>query len=164
MSLPNLSSLGVGDLLFSTEFRVEPQDVVAWEHGRMLDADEDRIAVRAGLQRPPAVGSPLPEGLVFARALDALGRSSGIAGCRVDQTSVGKLRSLREARVGESLICVATVRYRARRDLRCFLTLALEVRTSSHTVAEVEVGVELSAPTPTKPSTKLRLREFARAA
>ena len=163
MSLRNLSTLGVGDLLFTTEFRVDPLDVVAWEHGRLLDADEDRITMRAGLQRPPQVGSALPEGLVLARALDAVGRSTGIAGCQIEQTSVGKLRSLRQARVGETLTCVASVRYRARRDLRCFLTLALEVRTSAHTVAEVEVGVELSAPSPNQPS-KARPRELAQAA
>jgi len=144
MSHRNLSSLGVGDVLFSAEFCLAPQDVLAWKHGQMLEGHEDRSGPRSRIDRPPAVGSSVPQGLVFARALDAVGRSSGVAGSRFEQTSMGKLRALRPARVGETLTCVATVRYRSEREGRCFMTLAIEVRGVERTVAEVEVGVELS--------------------
>ena len=137
MSHRNLSNLGVGDVLLSAEFCLKPQDVVAWEHMRALDGHDDRARPHMQLAPPPAVGSQVPEGLVFARALDAIGR-------RFEQTSVGSLRALRPARVGETLTCVATVRYCSERAGRRFMTLAIAVRNCECTVAEVEVGVELS--------------------
>ena len=137
MSHRNLSNLGVGDVLLSAEFCLKPQDVVAWEHMRALDGHDDRARPHMQLAPPPTVGSQVPEGLVFARALDAIGR-------RFEQTSVGSLRTLRAARVGETLTCVATVRYCSERSGRRFMTLAIAVRSCDCTVAEVEVGVELS--------------------
>ena len=143
MSHRNLSSLGVGDVLLSAEFCLKPHDVVAWEHSRVLDGHDDRARPHHHLARPPAVGSEVPKGLVFARALDAIARS-GLAGARFEQTSVGSLRALRPARVGEVLTCVATVRHCSARAGQRFMTLVIAVRSCDCTVAEVEVGVELS--------------------
>ena len=151
MSLRNPSSFGVGEVLFSSEFRITPHDVVAWERATILGGRDDRPSFRHRLEQPPVAGSPVPDGLILARALDALERSSGFGRCKIEQTSLGKLRTLARVGVGEVLSTVATVRYRSERPEATFLTLAIEVRGRDRKLAEVEVGVEVRAPTPNRP-------------
>jgi hypothetical protein len=149
MSIRNPNSFGVGEVLFSSEFRITPHDVVGWERALVLGGRDDRPSFRSLLERPPAAGSPVPEGLVLARALEALERSGGLGGCKLEQTSAGKLRTLGRVSVGEPLSSVATVRYRSERleqpDL-CFLTLTIEIRGDGRKLAEVDVGVEVRGP------------------
>jgi hypothetical protein len=145
MSMRNPSSFGVGEVLFSTEFRITPQDVASWERALVLGGHDDRPGFRSSLERPPVAGSPVPEGLVLARAIDALERSGGLGGCTIEQTSAGKLRTLGRVTVGEPLTSVATVRYRSEQQQSesCFLTLTIEIRGDGRKLAEVDVGVEV---------------------
>jgi hypothetical protein len=146
MSMRNPSSFGVGEVLFSTEFRITPQDVASWERALVLGGHDDRPGFRSSLERPPVAGSPVPEGLVLARAIEALERSGGLGGCTIEQTSAGKLRTLGRVSVGEPLTSVATVRYRSERsgeESDCFLTLTIEIRGDGRKLAEVDVGVEV---------------------
>jgi hypothetical protein len=111
---------------------------------QLLGGRDDGPSFRPGLERPPVAGSPVPEGLLLARALDALERSSNLGGCELVQTSAAKLRSLAPVGVGERLTAVATVRYRSHREREAvFLTLAVEIRGSSRKLAELEVCVEV---------------------
>jgi hypothetical protein len=151
MSIRSPLSFGVGEVLFSSEFRITPQEVAAWERAQVLGGRDDRPSFRPRLERPPIAGSPVPEGLVLARALDAIEHSSGLGGCTIQPTSSGKLRSLGRVSVGEPLSSVATVRYRSSRANQpecCFLTLTIEIRGDGRKLAEVEVGVEVVAPAP----------------
>ncbi|PRP90103.1 hypothetical protein ENSA5_67760 [Enhygromyxa salina] len=146
MSIRTPSSFGVGELLFSSAFRITPQEVAGWERARVLGGRDDRPGFRVRLEQPPVAGSPVPEGLVLARALSAIERSSGLGGCRLEQTSAGKLRVLGRVSVGEPLSSIATVRYRSVAGEQCFLTLAIEIRGDGRKLAEVEVGVEVVGP------------------
>jgi hypothetical protein len=153
MSMRNPSSFGVGEVLFSTEFRITPQDVAGWERALVLGGRDDRPSFRSLLERPPAAGSPVPEGLVLARALEAFERSGGLGGCTIEPISAGKLRTLGRVSVGEPLSSVATVRYRSERpstgevESECgFLTLTIEIRGDGRKLAEVDVGVEMRGP------------------
>jgi hypothetical protein len=158
MSIRNPSSFGVGEVLFSSEFRITPNDVAGWERGLVLGGHDDRPSFRALLERPPLAGSPVPEGLVLARALEAFERSGGLGGCKLERTSAGKLRTLGRVTVGEQLSSVATVRYRSERPESagtgreaeqpdsCFLTLTVEIRGGGRKLAEVDVGVEVRGP------------------
>ncbi|HLT36738.1 MAG TPA: hypothetical protein VK034_10640, partial [Enhygromyxa sp.] len=131
-----------------------------WELAQVLGGRDDRPSFRPRLERPPVAGSPVPEGLILARALEAIERSSSLGGCVITPTSSGRLRSLAAIGVGERLTAVATVRYRSIREeqSRAFLTLAVEIRGAGRKLAEVEVGVEVEA----EPSRVVPL--FARAA
>jgi hypothetical protein len=149
MSMRNPSSFGVGEVLFSTEFRITPQDVAGWERALVLGGRDDRPSFRSLLERPPVAGSPVPEGLVLARALEAFERSGGLGGCTIEPISAGKLRTLGRVSVGEPLSSVATVRYRSERaeQPECgFLTLTIEIRGDGRKLAEVDVGVEMRGP------------------
>lgn len=141
-------SFGVGEVLFSSAFRITPHDVAAWERAKVLDGRDDRPSFRSRLERPLVAGSPVPQDLVHARALEALEHSSGLDGCTLEQTSSGKLRSLGPVGVGEPLTSIATVRYRSDRPEGSFLTLSIEIRGGGRKLAEVEVGVEITAPKP----------------
>lgn len=140
------SSFGVGEVLFSSEFRIAPQEVAGWELAKMLNGRDDRPSFRSRLERPPAGGSPVPADLIRARALEAIEQSSNLGGCVMTPTSAGKLRSLAVIGVGERLSAIATVRYRSVRedDPRVYLTLTVEIRGAGRKLAEVEVGVEVS--------------------
>ncbi|MFO7561559.1 MAG: hypothetical protein R6X02_02850 [Enhygromyxa sp.] len=140
------TSFGVGEVLFSSEFRIAPQEVTAWELAQVLGGRDDRPSFRPRLEQPPLAQGPVPEGLILARALEALERSSSLAGFAVTPTSSGKLRSLAPVGVGERLSAVATVRYRSVRadESSAHLTLAVEIRGANRKLAEVEVGVEVS--------------------
>lgn len=163
------TSFGVGEVLFSSEFRIAPQEVAGWELAQVLGDRDDRPSFRPRLERPPVAGSPVPEGLILARMLEAIERSSNLGGCVITPTSTGKLRSLASVVVGERLTVVATVRYRSVRDEEssAFLTLAVEIRGAGRKLAEVEVGVEVS-PKPRLVSAPTReleqLEQLARAA
>lgn len=149
MPIRTPSSFGVGEVLFSTEFRITPHDVASWERGLVLGGHDDRPSFRSLLERPPVAGSPVPDGLVLARALEAFERSGGLGGCKIEATSSGKLRTLARVSVGEPLSSVATVRYRSERPElpeSCFLTLTVEIRGGGRKLAEVEVGVEVRGP------------------
>jgi hypothetical protein len=148
MSIRNPSSFGVGEVLFSSEFRITPQDVAGWERAMVLGGRDDRPSFRSLLERPPVAGSPVPEGLVLARALEAFERSGGLGGCTISPISAGKLRTLGRVSIGESLTSVATVRYRSEteRPGLCFLTLTIEIRGDGRKLAEVDVGVEVRGP------------------
>lgn len=139
------TSFGVGEVLFSSEFRIAPQELAAWEVAQMLGGRDDGPSFRPGLERPLVVSRPLPESLILARALEGLERSSNLDGCTIVLTSSGKLRSLATVGVGERLSAVATVRYRSVREheARVFLTLAVEIRAAGRKLAEIEVGVEV---------------------
>jgi hypothetical protein len=156
MSMRNPSSFGVGEVLFSTEFRITPHDVAGWERALVLGGRDDRPSFRSLLERPPVAGSPVPEGLVLARALEAFERSGGLGGCTIVPISAGKLRTLGRVSVGEPLSSVATIRYRSDRPSSestgaaeaecCFLTLTIEIRGDGRKLAEVDVGVEMRGP------------------
>jgi hypothetical protein len=139
------TSFGVGEVLFSSEFRIAPKEVAGWELAQLLGGRDDGPSFRPGLELPPIASGPVPEGLMLARALEALERSSSLAGCSMVLTSSGKLRSLASAGVGERLTAVATVRYRSirEREALVFLTLAVEIRGCDRKLAEIEVCVEL---------------------
>lgn len=158
------TSFGVGEVLFSSEFRIAPNEVAAWEVAQMLGGRDDGPSFRPGLEQPPLAGNPVPEGLMLARALEALERSSSLAGCAMVQTSMGKLRSLAPVGVGERLTVVATVRYRSVREheARVYLTLGVEIRGAGRKLAELELCVEV-CPKPVQLSAP-RVRSFARAA
>jgi hypothetical protein len=145
MSIRNPSSFGIGEVLFSTEFRITPQNVAGWERATVLGGRDDRPSFRALLERPPVAGSPVPDGLVLARALEAFERSGGLGGCKIVPISAGKLRTLGRVSVGEPLTSVATVRYRSETEQPdlCFLTLTIEIRGDGRKLAEVDVGVEV---------------------
>jgi hypothetical protein len=138
------TSFGVGEVLFSSEFRIAPQDVAGWELAQMLGGRDDGPSFRPGLEQPP-VASPVPEGLILARALEGIERSSSLAGCAMVPTSSSKLRSLAPVSVGERLTAVATIRYRSVREHEphVFLTLAVEIRGAGRKVAEIDLGVEI---------------------
>jgi hypothetical protein len=139
------TGFGVGEVLFSSEFRIAPQGVASWELAQLvLDDRDDGPSLRPGLELPAMVGSPVPDGLILTQALEAIERSSGLGGCQLTLTSSGKLRTLATAGVGERLTTVATVRFRSVREDRVFLTLAVEIRGADRKLAEVEVGVEVS--------------------
>lgn len=140
------TSFGAGEVLFSSEFRIAPQEVAVWELARVLGGRDDRPGFLPRLERPPVAGRPVPEGLILARALEAIERSSNLGGCVITPTSAGKLRSLAPVGVGERLTAVATVRYRSLQgdEDRAYLTLAVEIRAADRKLAEVEVGVEVS--------------------
>jgi hypothetical protein len=159
------TSFGVGEVLFSSEFRIAPREVAAWELAQLLGGRDDGPSFRPGLERPPLAGSPVPEGLILARAFDAIERSSSLGGCAIVPTSSGKLRSLAAAGVGERLTAVATVRYRSVREeqARVFLTLAVEIRAAGRKLAELEVGVEVYRK-PVMVSVPRVAESFARAA
>jgi|GEM_PF-2760403 len=148
------SSFGVGEVLFSSEFQIAPQEVAAWELAQLLAGRDDRPGFRPRLERPPAGQAPVPAGLVRARALEAIERSSNLGGCVMTQTSAGKLRSLAPIGVGERLSTVATVRYRSVREdaPRAYVTLTLEIRGAGRKLAELEVGIELSRQPPSQPA------------
>ena len=166
MSMRRPLSFDVGEVLFSTEFRITPQEVAGWERAQVLGDRDDRPGFRSHLERPPVAGSPVPDGLVLARAVEAIERAGGLGGCTVTPMSTGKLRSLARVSVGEPLSAVATVRYRSVRDEqpdRCFLTLTVEILSSGirdaqsphppsrirgdgRKLAEVDFGVEVCAP------------------
>lgn len=139
-------SFGVGEVLFSSTFRITPHDVAAWERAKILGGRDDRPSFRSRLERPLPAGSPVPQDLVLARALEALEHSSGLDGCALERTSAGKLRSLGQVGVGEQLSSIATVRYRSDRSQGSFVTLSIEIRGGGRKLAEVEVGVEITAP------------------
>jgi hypothetical protein len=141
------TSFGVGEVLFSSEFRIAPQEVAGWELAQLLGERDDRPSFRSSLERPPVAGSPVPDGLILARALEAIERSSSLGGCVITPTSSGKLRSLGAIGVGERLSAVATVRYRSVRkaESAVYLTLAVEIRGADRKLAEVEIGVEVGA-------------------
>ncbi len=149
MSIRNPSSFGVGEVLFSSEFRITPHDVAGWERGLVLGGHDDRPTFRSLLERPPVAGSPVPDGLVLARAIEAVERSCGLGGCQIEPTSHGKLRTLGRVSVGEPLSAVATVRYRSERPDQpgsCFLTLTVEIRGGGRKLAEVDLGIEVRGP------------------
>ena len=79
---------------------------------------------------------------------------SSFGGCSIEQTSLGKLRTLAQVGVGETLTTVATIRYRSERPEGSFLTLAIEIRGNGRKLAEVEVGVEVRSRRPERPTTK----------
>jgi hypothetical protein len=145
-------SFGVGEVLFSSAFLITPHEVAAWEQAKVLGGRDDRPGFRSQLERPLVAGSPVPPDLVLARALEALEHSSGLGGCTLEQTSAGKLRSLGCVGVGEPLSSIATVRYRSERPEGSFLTLSIEIRGGGRKLAEVEVGVEITAPRACQPS------------
>ncbi len=143
MMVRNPSSFGVGELLFSPEFMFAPADLASWDRASVLGDHDDRPGFRPSLEGPPAA-SQVPEGLVVARALDALERSAQWGGCHLRETSRGRLRSLGRVGVGERLHAVASVRYRSRgRTQESFLTLNVEIRSEGRRVAEMEFGVEV---------------------
>jgi hypothetical protein len=163
MSIRSPLSFDVGEVLCSTEFRITPREVAGWERAQVLGDRDDRPGFRSTLERPPVGGSPVPDGLVLARALEAIERAGSIGGCRFEPTSTGKLRSLARVTVGEPLDAIATIRYRSHRDGQpdhCFLTLTVEIRGDGRKLAEVEFGVEVTAP----PQPVVFERLFARAA
>lgn len=163
MSMRRPLSFDVGEVLFSTEFRITPQEVAGWERAQVLGDRDDRPGFRSHLERPPVAGSPVPDGLVLARAVEAIERAGGLGGCTITPMSTGKLRSLGRVSVGEPLSAVATVRYRSVRDEqpdRCFLTLTVEIRGDHRKLAEVDFGVEVCAP----PQPVVFERRWARAA
>ncbi len=139
------ASFGVGEVLFSSEFRIAPRELAGWELAQVLGDRDDRPGFRPRLEQPPVAGSPVPEGLILSRTLEAIERSSNLGGCVITPTSTGKLRSLAPVAVGERLTAVATVRYRSVRgqDSCAFLTLAVEIRGVGRKLAEVDVGVEV---------------------
>jgi hypothetical protein len=145
MSIRNPSSFGVGEVLFSSEFRITPHDVAGWERAMVLGGRDDRPSFRSLLERPPVAGSPVPDGLLLARALEAFERSGRLGGCTIVPISAGKLRTLGRVSVGEPLSSVATVRYRSQTEQPdlCFLTLTIEIRGDGRKLAEVDVGVEV---------------------
>lgn len=138
------TSFGVGERLFSSEFRIAPQELASWDLQQVLGDRDDRPSFRPRLEQPLATGIPIPDGLLFARALEAIERSSNLGGCAITPTSLGRLRCHAPIGVGERLTAVATVRYRTAQEGRAFLTLAIEVRASGRKLAELEVGVEVS--------------------
>jgi hypothetical protein len=145
MSIRIPSSFGVGEVLFSSEFRITPNDVAGWERAMVLGGQDDRPSFRSLLERPPVAGSPVPDGLLLARALEAFARSGTLGGCTIVPISAGKLRTLGRVSVGEPLSSVATIRFRsetAQPDLS-FLTLTIEIRGDGRKLAEVDVGVEV---------------------
>jgi hypothetical protein len=144
MAMRAPSSFGVGELLFSSEFRIAPREVAAWELAEVLGDRDDRPGFRPRLEQPP-VGGSVPEGLIRAKALEAIERSSNLGGCTITILSAGKLRTLAAIGVGERLSAVATVRYRSVRGDRAgaFLTLVIEIRGSGRKLADLEVGVEV---------------------
>lgn len=148
MSIRNPSSFGVGEVLFSSEFRITPHDVASWERAMVLGGRDDRPSFRSLLERPPTAGSPVADGLLFARALEAFEQSGRLGGCTIAPISAGKLRTLGRVSVGEPLACVATVRYRSEAEQpgSCFLTLTIEIRGDGRKLAEVDVGVEVRGP------------------
>lgn len=163
MTIRNPLSFGVGEVLCSTEFRITPQEVAGWERAQVLGDRDDRPGFRSLLERPPVAGSPVPDGLVLARAVEAIERAGSFGGCSFEPTSTGKLRSLAKVSVGEPLSAIATVRYRSQREDqadRCFLTLTVEIRGDGRKLAEVDFGVEVVAP----PQPVVFERRWARAA
>ncbi|PRP90396.1 hypothetical protein [Enhygromyxa salina] len=142
-------SFGVGEVLFSSAFRITPHDVAAWERAKVLGGRDDRPGFRSRLERPLVAGSPVPQDLMLACALEALEHASGLDGCMLQPTSAGKLRSLAPVGIGEPLSSVATVRYRSDRPEGSFLTLSIEIRGGGRKLADVELCVEVTAPKPT---------------
>jgi hypothetical protein len=137
------TSFGVGEVLFSSVFRIAPLEVAGWELAQLHSDRDEGPSFRTGRELPPMAGSPVPESLILARALEAIEQSSSLRGCRLVPTSSGKLRTLAVAGVGERLTAVATVRFRSVREDRVFLTLGIEIRGEDRKLAEVEVGVEV---------------------
>jgi hypothetical protein len=137
-------SFGVGERLFSSEFQIVPQELASWDRAQVLGDRDDRPSFRPRLERPLEMGAPIPDGLLLARALEAIERSSNLGGCAITPTSLTRLRSHAPIVVGERLTAVATVRYRSAREARAYLTLAIDLRAGGRKLAELEVGVEVS--------------------
>jgi hypothetical protein len=148
-------SFGVGEVLFSSAFCITPHDVAAWQRAKVLGGRDDGPGFRSRLERPLVAGSPVPQDLVLARALEALEHASGLGGCTLEPTSAGKLRALGSVGVGEPLSSIATVRYRSDRAQGSFLTLSIEIRGAGRKLADVEVCVEVTAPQVAAPTTCL---------
>ncbi|MFV8754035.1 hypothetical protein ACNOYE_26110 [Nannocystaceae bacterium ST9] len=148
MMMRSPSSFGIGEQLFSPQFLVTPADVAAWDRASVLGDRDDRPSFRPSFEGPLATGAAVPEGLILVAALGALVRSAQWGGCRLEATSLGRVRQLGRIGVGERLHAVATVRYRSRSAEASFLTLVVEVRSGSRRLAEFEVGVEVLGPTP----------------
>ena len=142
------TSFGVGELLFSSEFRIAPHEVAGWELAQDLGDRDDRPNFRPRLERPPVAGSPVPDGLVLVRALEAIERSRNLRGCTITPISAGRWRSFSPVIVGERLTAVATVRYRSVHEPHA-LTLAIELRSGARKLAELIVSVEVGLATPT---------------
>jgi hypothetical protein len=140
------SSFGVGEQLFSPQFTVTPADVAGWDRASVLGDRDDRPSFRPNFEGPLATGAGVPEGLILAKALEALVRSAQWGGCRLEATSHGRIRQLGRISVGERLHAVATVRYRSHSAEASFLTLVVEVRSGSRRLAEFEFGVEVLDP------------------
>lgn len=161
MSIRHPSSFGVGEVLCSTEYRITPQEVAAWERAQVLGDRDDRPGFRSRLECPPVAGSPVPDGLVLARAIEAIERAGQRGGCHLELTSIGKLRTLARVSVGEPISAIATIRYRSQReDQASFLTLTVEIHGDGRKLAEVDFGVEVVAP----PAPVVIERLWARAA
>ncbi len=139
------SSFGVGEQLFSPQFIVTPADVAGWDRASVLGDRDDRPSFRPNFEAPVATTAAVPDGLILVKALDALDHSAQWGGCRVESTSLGRVRHLGRIGVGERLHAVATVRYRSRAATASFLTMIVEVRSGSRRLAEVEVGFEVLA-------------------
>jgi hypothetical protein len=137
------SSFGVGEQLFSPQFTVTPADVAGWDRASVLGDRDDRPSFRPSFEGPVATGAAVPEGLIVAKALEALVRSVQWGGCRLEAIHHGRVRQLGRIGVGERLHAVATVRYRSCSAQASFLTLVVEVRSGSRRLAEVEFGVEV---------------------
>jgi hypothetical protein len=152
------SSFGVGEQLFSPQFTVTPSDVAGWDRASVLGDRDDRPSFRPNFEGPLATGAAVPEGLIQAKALEALVRSVQWGGCRLEVTFHGRVRQLGRIGVGERLHAVATVRYRSHAASSSVLTLLVEVRSGSRRLAEVEVGVEVLEPLVPAPEARIRPR------
>jgi len=144
----NPSSFGVGEQLFSPQFTVTPADIAGWDRASVLGDRDDRPSFRHSFESPLASGAAVPDGLILVKALEALVRSAQWGGCRLEPTSHGRVRQFGSIGVGARLHAVATIRYRSQPGQASFLTLIVEVRSGSRRLAEVEVGIEVLAPTP----------------
>jgi len=143
----DLRAASAGQVLTTDEFLVSPTDMSSYVESsfirEVVGCCEERLSSGAVLEHDPGWGRVVPESVLLARAIAAL-CGQGLAQAEIEVCSVGRVRVMAPAIVGEPLLALARVRFSSRRAAGRTLTREVGVRRSGGELLRFELALEVA--------------------